>query len=260
MKILKIPFLLIWRSWFYIMIFVTIVIMSPVLFILTIKEEYYPILWRVVRAWSKILIYGMGFRLKFKLEQEIEPNKSYMFCPNHGSLMDGFVLVASSKNPIVFVGKKELEKIPIFGFFYKRVVIMVDRSSAESRKKVYEKAKKRLKNGISIVIFPEGLVPTEDVILAPFKNGAFSLAIEHQIPIIPHIYYDCKRLFSWDFLKGGPGIFRVKQCDFVNTIGLKNSDLDNLKDKIFSIIYDNLLADTDYMNDTNNSKNKLDNY
>ena len=147
----------------------------------------------------------MGFRLNFKLDQEIEPNKSYMFCPNHGSLMDGFVLVASSKNPIVFVGKKELEKIPIFGFFYKRVVIMVDRSSAESRKKVYEKAKKRLKNGTSIGIFPEGLVPTEDVILAPFKNGAFSLAIEHQIPIIPHIYYDCKRLFSWDFFKGGPG-------------------------------------------------------
>ena len=158
--------------------------MSPVLFILTLKEEYYPTLWKVVRFWSKILIYGMGFRLNFKLDQEIEPNKSYMFCPNHGSLMDGFVLVASSKNPIVFVGKKELEKIPIFGFFYKRVVIMVDRSSAESRKKVYEKAKKRLKNGTSIGIFPEGLVPTEDVILAPFKNGAFSLAIEHQIPIV----------------------------------------------------------------------------
>ena len=254
MKIIKIPFLLIWRSWFYIMIFITIVIMSPVLFILTIKEEYYPTLWKVVRFWSKILIYGMGFRLNFKLDQEIEPNKSYMFCPNHGSLMDGFVLVASSKNPIVFVGKKELEKIPIFGFFYKRVVIMVDRSSAESRKKVYEKAKKRLKNGTSIGIFPEGLVPTEDVILAPFKNGAFSLAIEHQIPIIPHIYYDCKRLFSWDFFKGGPGIFRVKQCNFISTKGLKTSDLDSLKDKIFSLIYDNLLADPDYMTDTNNSR------
>ena len=254
MKIIKVPFLLIWRSWFYIMIFITIVIMSPVLFILTLKEEYYPTLWKVVRFWSKILIYGMGFRLNFKLDQEIEPNKSYMFCPNHGSLMDGFVLVASSKNPIVFVGKKELEKIPIFGFFYKRVVIMVDRSSAESRKKVYEKAKKRLKNGTSIGIFPEGLVPTEDVILAPFKNGAFSLAIEHQIPIIPHIYYDCIRLFSWYFVNGVLGVFRLNQCNFVNTTGLKSSDLDNLKDKMFSIIYENLLADPDYMRDTNNSR------
>lgn len=254
MKIIKIPFLLIWRSWFYIMIFITIVIMSPVLFILTLKEDYYPKLWKLVRLWSKILIYGMGFRLNFKLEQQVEPNKSYMFCPNHGSLMDAFVLIVSSINPIVFVGKKELAKIPIFGFFYKKVVIMVDRSSPESRKKVYEKAKKRLKNGTSIGIFPEGLVPTEDVVLAPFKNGAFSLAIEHQIPIIPQMYYDCKRLFSWKFLKGGPGLFRVTQCNFINTKGLKHSDLDTLKEKVFSIMQNNLLADKNYMKDTNSAK------
>ncbi len=247
MRIIKIPLLLIWRSWFYIMIFITIVIMSPLLFILSLKEQYYPRLWKLVRLWSKVLIYGMGFRLDIEFEQEIESNKSYMFCPNHGSLMDGFVLVASSVNPIVFVGKKELAKIPIFGFFYKKVVIMVDRSNPGSRKRVYEMAKRRLKNGMSIGIFPEGLVPNENVVLAPFKNGAFSLAIEHQIQIIPQVYYDCKRLFSWNFLKGGPGVFRIKQCNFINTKGLKKRDLDSLKDKVFSLIYNNLLDDKDYM-------------
>jgi 1-acyl-sn-glycerol-3-phosphate acyltransferase len=222
--------------------------MSPLLFILSLKEQYYPRLWKLVRLWSKVLIYGMGFRLDIELEQEIEPNKSYMFCPNHGSLMDGFVLIASSLNPIVFVGKKELAKIPIFGFFYKKLVIMVDRSNPESRKRVYEMAKRRLKNGMSIGIFPEGLVPNENVVLAPFKNGAFSLAIEHQIQIIPQVYYDCKRLFSWNFFKGGPGLFRVKQCNFINTKGLKKSDLDSLKDKVFSLIYNNLISDKNYMN------------
>ena len=59
--------------------------------------------------------------------------------------------------------------------------------------------------------FPKGLVPTEEVVLATFKNGAFSLAIEHQIPIVPQVYYDCKRFFSWDFFKGRPGVFRVRQ-------------------------------------------------
>ena len=248
MRIIKIPLLLIWRSWFYILIFITIVVMSPLLFILSLKEQYYPKLWKLVRMWSKVLIYGMGFRLDIELEQEIEPNKSYMFCPNHGSLMDGFVLIASSVNPIVFVGKKELAKIPIFGFFYKKLVIMVDRSNPESRKRVYKMAKRRLKNGMSIGIFPEGLVPNENVVLAPFKNGAFSLAIEHQIQIIPQVYYDCKRLFSWNFFKGGPGIFRVKQCNFINTKGLKKSDLDSLKDKVFSLIYNNLIGDKNYMN------------
>ena len=251
---IKIPFLLIWRAWFYIMIFVTIILMSPFLFILSIKHEYYPYLWKLVRVWSKLLVYGMGFRLDFKFDELIDPNKSYMFCPNHGSLMDPFVLIVTSKNPIVFVGKKELVKIPIFGFFYRRIVIMVDRSSPESRKRVYELAKKRLKNGTSVAIFPEGLVPAEDVVLAPFKNGAFSLAIEHQIPIVPQIYYDCKRFFSWNFLKGGPGLFRVRQHRFVETKGLNIEDLDNLKEKVFSLINTDLLLDNEYMKDTNRIK------
>ena len=135
MKYIKIPFLILWRLWFYILMIVTILIMCPFLLILTAKEEYYHIMWKMIRIWSKILIYGMGFRLNFQFDEKIAPNKSYMFCPNHASIMDPFVLIVSSKNPIVFVGKKELAKIPIFGFFYKRVVIMVDRKSPKSRKR-----------------------------------------------------------------------------------------------------------------------------
>ena len=117
--------------------------MIPFLLILTAKEEYYPTFWKLVRVWAKILIYGMGFRLKVQRDEIISPNKSYMFCPNHASLMDPFVLIALSKNPIVFVGKQEFVKIPIFGFFYKKVVIMVDRSNPKSRKRVYEIAKQK---------------------------------------------------------------------------------------------------------------------
>ena len=159
-----------------------------------------------------------------------------------------------SKNPIVFVGKKELVKIPIFGFFYKRAVIMVDRSNPESRKRVFAMAKKRLQGGTSIGIFPEGLVPTEDVILAPFKNGAFSLAIQHQIPIIPQSYYDCKRLFSWDFLKGGIGTFRIRQHQFIETKGLQLEDTEKLKEKTFQVLYNELSSDSLYMKDTKRTK------
>lgn len=251
MRLLKIPFLLLWRAWFYILMTVTIISMLPVLLILTSDEKYYPTFWKLVRLWSFLLIYGMGFRLKIDRVQEILPNQSYMFCPNHGSFMDPFVLIAMTKNPIVFVGKKELVKIPIFGFFYKKVVIMVDRSSAKSRKRVYEMAKKRLVNGTSVAIFPEGLVPTEDVVLAPFKNGAFSLAIEHQIPIVPQVYYDCKRYFSWDFFKGRPGTFRIKQHRFIETTGMTAADMDTLKAQTFEVIYNDLIKDELYMKDTN---------
>ncbi|MDX6745286.1 lysophospholipid acyltransferase family protein [Polaribacter sp. PL03] len=197
----------------------------------------------------------MGFRIDFSEEESIEPNKSYMFCPNHASLLDPFLLIAISKNPIVFVGKKELAKIPVFGFLYKRTVIMVDRSSLESRKRVFEMAKKRLQNGVSMAIFPEGLVPTEDVVLSPFKKGAFSLAIEFEIPIVPQVYYDCKRFFSWDVFKGRPGVLRVQQYNFIETKGMSVAqDLDILKDKTFNLLYNDLEKDSKYMKDTTRTK------
>lgn len=256
MKYFKLPFLLVWRIWFYILMFSTIIIMLPFLLVLTSDEKYYPTFWKMVRAWSFLLIYGMGFRLKIKKEQKIEKNKSYMFIANHASLLDPWVMIALSKNPIVFVGKKELVKIPVFGFFYRKVVIMVDRGSEKSRKRVYEMAKKRLQNGTSVGIFPEGLVPEEDIILAPFKNGAFSLAIEHQIPIVPQVYYDCKRFFSWNIFKGRPGTFRVKQCLFIETEGLKIEERKKLKQKVFSLTYNELKNDKLYMKDTNKLNNE----
>ena len=256
MRFLKIPFLLIWRVWFYVLMFSSILIMLPFLLILTSDEKYYATFWKMIRAWSFLLIYGMGFRLKIDKEQEIERDKSYMFTANHASLLDPWVMVVLSKNPIVFVGKKELVKIPIFGFFYKKTVIMVDRSSEKSRKRVYEMAKKRLKNGTSIGIFPEGMVPTENIILGDFKNGAFSLAIEHQILVVPQSYYDCKRLFSWDFFKGGPGTFRVKQSNFIETKGLTSDDIPKLKQQTFDVIYNELINDELYMKDTNRPNNE----
>ena len=256
MKYIKIPFLLIWRIWFYILITVTIILMIPFLLILTSKDSYYPTFWKMIRVWAKMLVYGMGFRLQVTVDEVLERNKSYMFCPNHTSMMDPFVLISLSKNPIVFVGKMEFVKIPIFGFFYKRVVIMVDRSNPESRKKVYEMAKKKLKNGTSMAIFPEGLVPTENVVLAPFKNGAFSLAIEFDIPIVPQIYYDCKRLFSWDFFKGSPGVFRIHQHKFIKTTGLTKDDVFALRQQTFQLIEADLLSDEKYMKDTSRPNNE----
>jgi|TARA_B110000240_G_C13376000_1_gene400341 1-acyl-sn-glycerol-3-phosphate acyltransferase len=250
-KFIKIPLFLIWRLWFGILMFVSLFLFFPFLLIFSFKEEHYHVFWKFARIISRILVYGMGFRLSFKSNENIDPNKSYMYCPNHASLLDPFVLIALSKRPIVFVGKKELAKIPIFGFFYKRTAIMVDRTSIESKKRVFKMAKKRLQNGVSMAIFPEGLVPSEDVVLAPFKKGAFSLAIEFEIPIVPQVYYDCKRFFSWDIFKGRPGILRVYQLSFIETKGLSVAkDMNALKSKTFNLIHGYLEKDFKYMKDT----------
>ena len=179
-----------------------------------------------------------------------------MFIANHASLLDPWIMIAMNKNPILFVGKKELVKLPIFGFFYKKAVVMVDRSDPKSRKEVYARIKKRLDTGLSIAIFPEGLVPTENIILAPFTNGAFSLAIEYKMPIVTQIYYDAKRLFSWDFFKGYPGVFRVKQLQFTETISLTNEDRTTLKQQVYDLMYNELIKDKRYMKDTNRPNNE----
>ena len=177
-----------------------IIIMFPFLVISILREEWYPYFFIMARIWAKGILIGMGFRYKVEREQELEDKKSYMLVANHTSMIDIMLMLAIVKNPFVFVGKKELAKIPLFGFFYKRTCILVDRNSPKSRMEVYERAQKRLKQGLSICIFPEGGVPDESIVLDEFKDGAFRLASEHQIPIVPMTFADNKKRFSYTFM------------------------------------------------------------
>ncbi|MEN8884749.1 MAG: lysophospholipid acyltransferase family protein, partial [Winogradskyella sp.] len=169
-----------------------------------------------------------------------DPNKSYMFVANHTSMADIMLMLVASKNPFVFVGKQELSKIPLFGFFYKRTCILVDRSSAKSRQAVFLRAQRRLKQGVSICIFPEGGVPEEHIVLDTFKDGAFRLAINHQIPIVPITFYDNKKRLSYTFFSGGPGKMRAKIHHFINTEGLTIEDTKTLNTKTRTLILEEL--------------------
>ena len=185
----------------------------------------------------------MGFRWKIEFEEKPVKGKSYMFVANHTSMTDiMLMLVAVKDNPFVFVGKKELAKIPLFGFFYKRTCILVDRSSAKSRQAVFLRAQRRLQSGLSICIFPEGGVPEESVILDKFKDGAFRLAINHQIPIVPLTFYDNKKRFSYTFFSGGPGVMRVKMHSFFSTEGLTTESTKTLNSDTRHVLLEELKA------------------
>ncbi len=159
-----------------------------------------------------------------------------MLVSNHTSMLDIMLMLKVSKNPFVFIGKKELETIPLFGFFYRRVCILVDRDSAKSRTTVYRRAQKRLQQGLSICIFPEGGVPDEHIILDDFKDGAFKMAIAHKIPVVPMTFYDNKRRFSFTFYSGGPGRLRVRVHQFFATHNLKEADKTMLRESVREII------------------------
>jgi 1-acyl-sn-glycerol-3-phosphate acyltransferase len=178
----------------------------------------------------------MGFVLKIEREQTPKKGKSYMFIANHTSMADIMLMLVSVKSPFVFVGKAELAKIPLFGFFYKRTCILVDRSSAKSRQAVFLRAQRRLQSGLSICIFPEGGVPEEHIVLDEFKDGAFRLAINHQIPIVPLTFADNKKRFSYTFFSGGPGKMRVRIHEFLPTKGLAVNDTTTLNKKARIVI------------------------
>jgi 1-acyl-sn-glycerol-3-phosphate acyltransferase len=242
MIIFKYTFWILYRLWFYILVIIPIIILFPILIVSVSKEEWYPLFFRIARLWSTIILVGMGFRWKIEKEQILEEGKSYMFIANHTSMIDIMLMLVTIKNPFVFVGKKELTKIPLFGFFYRKTCILVDRSSLKSRQAVFLRAQRRLKQGLSICIFPEGGVPEEDVLLDDFKDGAFKMAIAHNIPVVPMTFYDNKKRFSFTFLSGSPGLIRAKVHSFFETAILQDKDRATLREEVRTIILKELMA------------------
>jgi len=210
--------------------------MLPFLIISILKEEWYPYFFVMARIWGRGILLGLGCHYKIDREQELEYGKSYMLTANHTSMLDIMLMLAITRNPFVFVGKKELAKIPLFGFFYKRTCILVDRSSPKSRHEVYERAQKRIKQGMSICIFPEGGVPDESIVLDEFKDGAFRLAIEHQIPIVPITFADNKKRMGYTFFSGSPGLLRAKVHQFIETKEKTLVDKKELKERTRDVI------------------------
>ena len=241
MKFLKYPLTLLYRIWFYILVLVPIIVLFPFIFATILSEKTYSIFFKIARMWSKIILIGMGFNYKIEGSEVFEDGKSYVLVANHTSMTDiMLMLIAVKKHPFVFVGKKELTKIPIFGFIYKRVCILVDRANSKSRYQVFERAQKRIEQGLSICIFPEGGVPEEHIILDEFKDGAFRIAIEHGLPIVPMVFFDNKKRLSYTFFSGSPGKMRAKIFPIIETKGKTLEDRGLIKEEVRQLILEAL--------------------
>ena len=247
MKFLKYTFWLLWKSWFYVLVASIILIFLPLLLILTAHKKWYRSFYWVARnLWATPILYGMGFLPEIHREYTVPNDRhSYMLVANHYSMMDIMLMLYCSKNPFVFVGKKELSKLPLFGYFYKRVAIMVDRKSPQSRREVYAQAMERIEAGLSICIFPEGGVPDdESIVLDSFKDGAFRIAIECQIPIVPMVFYDAKKRFPFRCFAGSMGVMRVDVLAPIYTQGKTLEDKEALREEVRTLILQHLTNNT----------------
>lgn len=132
------------------------------------------------------------------------------------------------------LAKKELLKIPVFGWIARSAAVIVDRSSPESRKKSIDRLKKILNQGISILIFAEGTQNRTKEILQPFKDGAFRIAVDAQQSIIPIVVIGAGPLMPPGTINLKPGLIRIFVGKEIKTEGLSPADIPDLKKKTFT--------------------------
>lgn len=188
------------------------------------------------RWWARLLFTLIAIPFSVEYKSKLDKRKQYIFCPNHFSYLDIAALGLNTHNTI-FVGKNDMENIPVFGFMYRKLHITVDRTKLKSRYASMLKTFKALNEGKSLVIFPEGGIVTEkQPVMGTFKDGAFRASIEKQIPIVPvTIPYNWiilppdQFLLTWHPLK-------VIFHDPVDPARYTSLQLDQLKEKVKSII------------------------
>lgn len=141
---------------------------------------YYP-----GRIWAKCVCFIWGVKVKVKGRENIDKNTSYVFVANHQSAFDIWVIYGYLNHNFKWLMKKGLRKVFMVGYAcYKGGHVFVDDKSIAGIKETIAGAEDRLKDGMSVVIFPEGS-RTWDGHMRPFKRGAFMLASEFKLPVVP---------------------------------------------------------------------------
>jgi 1-acyl-sn-glycerol-3-phosphate acyltransferase len=188
------------------------------------------------RVWVFLWSYISFIWFKTHGRDLIQKGQPYIFTISHTSFLDAPAIPIASPVPLKGLGKKELAKIPIFGFVTSTFAVWVDRSSEESRKKSVQKLIENLKSGISILVAPEGTRNDTADPLLPFFNGPFRLAIETGIPIMPLIIYNAKRLMPKGQLRVRPGTIHNYFLPAISTQNMTMDDLPALKEQVYEIM------------------------
>lgn len=136
--------------------------------------------------WARVFFFFLFLnRTKITFEKGLDRNQAYIFCANHTSFLD-IPTIGLIRHNFKFIGKASLKKVPIWGYMYDKLHILVDRQSMRSKHSTWLNAKEATAKGFSIVFFPEGgILSKEPPKMVAFKEGSFRIAVEEQIPIVP---------------------------------------------------------------------------
>lgn len=194
-----------------------------------------------IRHWASALRFIIAMKITVEGREHLKDDQPYVFISNHQSLMDIIVLFNITSNNLRMVLKKELLYIPVFGWcLWWLRFIAIDRGKRRKALKSIDKGAKRIKSGMSVLLFPEG-TRSEDGKLKPFQAGSFIMAIKSQVPIIPITISGTINVVH----KQSPLDFtfnrevKVIVSPPIDTAKYDLKDRDELKDKVEGIIRNN---------------------
>lgn len=228
-----------WKIYIFFWFTILLLLLYPLYLLFLLNEKHFHKGFKLLRTHTGFLMYISGIFTSVENKHFLKKGQSYVYAPNHSSYLDIVILYQTLSEYFVFMGKKELASVPVFNIFFKKMNITVDRKSSMSGKRAMDRCAKELDKGHGVVMFPEGTIPDNAPILGRFKVGAFKLAIEKQVPIVPitmltnYKILEMKGLFNG---KAGPGIARVIIHEPIPTAGMTEDDITILQNKVFNII------------------------
>ena len=190
----------------------------------------------IARIWSRSILFVSRIRVDVQGLANIDPSKSYIYMSNHRSNFDIPVLLGCLPIQFRWLAKAELFKIPIFGrAMLGAGYVKIDRFNRESAFKSIDEVASRMKNGVSVMIFPEG-TRSEDGDLKPFKKGGFVMAVDSGVPIVPVVLHGTRSIMAKGSLRINPGRVTLSIQAPIDTSGYTRDTKDELMKKVRGVI------------------------
>lgn len=191
------------------------------------------------RLWANSILWVSRARVTVRGAEKLDPKRSYIYMPNHQSNADIPLLLGRLPVQFRWLAKAELFKIPLFGRAMRGVgYISIDRSNRKSAFESLARAARTIRDGTSVLIFPEGTRSREGRIL-PFKKGGFVLAVDSGVPIVPIVIHGTRDIIPKGHFMIRPAPVIMQILDPVETADYTRKTKDDLLERVRTILTEN---------------------
>jgi 1-acyl-sn-glycerol-3-phosphate acyltransferase len=233
--VLLIPYW-IWLIVVFLAFLITSTVISLLLLLMLGKKAHNPTM-AVYKFWSTFFFVAAGIRIRVKNRERLYNHLPCIVVCNHGSNLDMFLGAYAMPTSIKPLAKMQLKKMPLLGFLFTTVCVMVDRSSKESRERSSRAMLETLQEGKSIFIFPEGTRNKGTKPVNVFYDGAFRFGIESGFPIVAMCTIGARSVTPSNGYSVRPGKIDIHFLGPYHTKDLTKEDLPELKTRIFNDMF-----------------------